>query len=161
MWSDTCTRSHHVLFLAFLGILLGVLVAGTPATYIERTTGLLDFPKDPVVSIREIARELLPLALLGLSPSLFLGWASPHERGFRARSLVYLSALLFGLSVACGLVAYGNGIWAVRGGPLEPFVLLEGLARTQWIAFEIGELLLALFVVVNIRPERRRSRLRA
>ena len=118
-------------------------------TLVSETVQLTDFQKETIASVREITLQLI---LISVGVFAFLGsFATAEDRKFSCRFLVWSAFIAFVSSVAFGLLAYGNLIWTLGKQQYEPFGTVRFLAEGQWSSFMAGGLLLALFVLFNIR----------
>lgn len=137
---------RSAIVIAVCLILTSLLV---PALAAAQTKDLTEFQKETVASIREITLQLI---LIAVGVFALLGsFATAENRTFKARGLLWIAFALLGLSVICGLFAYGNLIWTLGKGIFDPFGAVAGLAKVQWGTFGLGGLLFALFVVLNIK----------
>ena len=116
--------------------------------------GLTDaeFTKETIAAIREITLQLILIAM-GVF-AIVGGFLSAVERAYKCIALMWLVFISLGISVAFGLLTFGNLVWSLGKHRFEPFGVLESLSQIQWIALGLGGVLFALFVLLNLKRAR-------
>ncbi len=133
---------YILLFLVFCTV-------STLKMFAAQATPLADFQTETVAAIREITLQLI---LISVGIFALLGsFATAEDRKFRCRWMVWIAFIAFVISIGVGLLTYGNLIWMLGKAQYSPFGTVRCLAAGQWVAFMVGGVLLAIFVLVNIR----------
>jgi len=136
-----------------LAVLLATIIGFVFADFgFGQTASLTDFQKESIESIREITLQLILIAM-GVF-ALVGGFVSTSTRNLSCKFLLWLAFILLAVSVAAGLLAYGNLIWSLGKGVFEPFGSIGELAKWQWISFGAGGISFALFVLCNIAQKK-------
>src|SRR5262245_4827793 len=128
-----------VLLAAFINLVFINLVDAADLT---------EFQKETIESIREITLQLI-LISMGVF-ALVGGFISTSTKTLNCKVLLWLAFVLLAASIVVGLFAYGNLIYGLGNNTFEPFGNIRELAKWQWVAFGVGGIFFALFVLCNI-----------
>lgn len=141
-----------LLILAILTLSMAGVVAASEASESEQSIGMhngpTEFEKETIASIREITLQLI-LISVGVY-ALVGGFISGKSKSYCYKWMICLAFLVLGLSIVCGLFAYGKLIFDLSSGMFVAGGTLGNLATLQWLTFGLGGFFLICFLIKNI-----------
>jgi hypothetical protein len=147
-------RQDFWVLLILIILMLGMagVVAAAEVSASEKPTGmrnvLTDFDKEAIDSIREITLRLI-LISVGVY-ALVGGFISGKDKSYCHKWMICLAFFILGLSIVCGLFAYGKLIFDLSSGMFVAGGTLGNLATLQWLTFGLGGFFLIYFLIKNI-----------